>query len=137
LQNPIYLEICRTDQRYAYEVYVFVEDAMRWTQGRLGRNPQEGDEPDADHHVSARELVEGICELASLQFGLLAICVFRAWGIHKTSDLGQLVFNLVKAEKIAPSEHDSLEDFEDLFELEQVLVHPFEIVLAEPKKGYR
>lgn len=135
--DPKLSELCRTDDRYAYEAYEFVLDSLGFTAERLGRAPQESDDQDTDYHIAGDELVEGVCALAVQEFGLMAACVFRAWGVHKTDDIGAIVFNLVKAEKISPSDRDNPDDFIDLFDLDDHLAGRFEITLARPKKGYR
>ena len=89
----------RRDPRYAYEAYEFVFAALAHTQKLLGREPprEPGDEPEPHHHVSGPELLDGIRDLALREFGLMARTVFRLWGINRTDDFGEIVFNLVEA----------------------------------------
>src|SRR5947209_14919216 len=96
LFHPGLAELMRKDPRYAYEAYEFVFQALNHTQKRLNReppadaDPAQGTEP---HHVSGPELLEGIRELALREFGLMARIVFHQWGIHRTGDFGDIVFN--------------------------------------------
>src|SRR6516165_4821657 len=100
-------ELVRRGPRYAYEAYEFVFLALKHTQEMLGRTqPEEeaAEEGAPQHHVSGPELLEGVRDLAQRQFGLMARTVFRLWGIEKTGDFGQIVFNLVEAKLMSKTE---------------------------------
>ena len=126
--DPKILELTREDPRYAYEAYEFVCDAVTHTQGRLGRgSPGEEEEPDADHHVSGGELLRGACELAVREFGMMAPVVFRLWGVRTTDDFGELVFKLIKVDRLSKSDRDDPDDFRDVFDLERALSVGFEL----------
>lgn len=137
--DPKIFEIIRDDPRYAYEAYEFMCDAVTYTQEMLGRMPQESDDPEADYHVSGEELARGACELAVHEFGMMAPLVFKQWGVHKTDDLGAIVFNLIRAERLSKSDRDEPEDFHELFDLEKVLTEGFELTVGDPtpRKGNR
>src|SRR5262249_2014033 len=99
---PKLAEIVRKDPRYAYEAYQFVQEALEYTQKKLGRAPrteqgEKGEPAEAQHHVRGWELVDGIRELALREFGFMARTVFRMWGIERTADFGEIVFNLVES----------------------------------------
>src|SRR5690242_12035371 len=129
--DPEIMDLCREDQRYSYEAYEFVCDAVTFTQDRLGRSGSESDDDDADRHVCGGELVRGVCALAVQQFGLMAPMVFKRWGVRTTDDIGTLVFNLIKAEKLSKSERDAPDDFRDLFDLHHELAAGFELTLDD------
>ena len=139
--DPKIWDIVREDPRYAYEAYEFVCDAVTFTQERLGRLPGEDGEPDDDHHVSGAELARGACELAVREFGMMAPVVFRQWGLKKTDDVGEIVFNLIRAEKLSKSDRDDPDDFRDLFDLSAALTEGFELTTADyspaPRKAPR
>ena len=120
------LELVQRDPRYAYEAYEFVFLALSHTQRLLGRVPSE-EEPGPQYHVSGRELVEGIRDLALREFGLMARVVFRLWGINCTGDFGEIVFNLVDENLMSKTEQDRREDFQDVYDLDQALVQDFRI----------
>jgi uncharacterized repeat protein (TIGR04138 family) len=127
-------ELVRRDPRYAYEAYEFVFLALKHTQEMLGRTqPEEeaAEEGAPQHHVSGPELLEGVRDLAQRQFGLMARTVFRLWGIEKTDDFGQIVFNLVEAKLMSKTEDDNLSDFRDVFDLDEALVHGYQIPFDE------
>ena len=127
------LPVVRRDPRYAYEAYVFVFQAIDHTLKRLGRElPDETtDAHDPRFHLTGRELVEGLCDFARQEFGLMAPAVFRLWGVRRTDDFGEIVFNLIDADLMSRTAQDSRADFHALFDLDAVLVQDFRIVLEE------
>jgi uncharacterized repeat protein (TIGR04138 family) len=130
---PRLADLVRRDPRYTYEAYEFVFAALTHTQRLLGRSSRAGQsgDPEPEHHVSGRELVEGIRELAVREFGLMARVVFRLWGINRTADFGEIVFNLVEEKLMSKTDQDSREDFHDIYDLDQALVQDFRIQLDE------
>ncbi|HXG12137.1 MAG TPA: Minf_1886 family protein [Gemmataceae bacterium] len=129
--HPRLAEIVRRDPRYAYEAYEFVFAALAHTQKMLGHDPAE--EPGAPNrpqrHVSGPELLEGIRDLALRQFGLMARTVFRLWGINRTDDFGEIVFNLIEARLMSKTDSDSRADFHNVYDLDQALVRDYRIEL--------
>jgi uncharacterized repeat protein (TIGR04138 family) len=127
------MPVVERDPRYAYEAYEFVFHALEHTLKMLGREaPGESTDPEDDrHHVTGRQLVEGICDFARREFGLMAGVVFRMWGVRRTDDFGEIVFNLIDAKLMNGAPDDSRTDFHDLFDLEDVLVGNFRIVLED------
>lgn len=130
-------EVVRADSRYAYEAYEFLFQALTHTQQMLDRLPP--DEPEegmeASHqspfHVSGRELLEGIRDLAQREFGLMARIVFHLWGINSTADFGEMVFNLIEAGLMTRTAEDRREDFYHVYDLDEALVRGFQITLDE------
>jgi uncharacterized repeat protein (TIGR04138 family) len=122
-------DIVERDPRYAYEAYEFVFAALGHTQHLLGRVPSDDEvgDPGPEYHVSGRELVQGIRDLALREFGLMARVVFRMWGIERTDDFGEIVFNLVSENLMSKTDQDSREDFRDVYDFDQALVREFRI----------
>ncbi|MBN9120559.1 MAG: hypothetical protein J0I06_15640 [Planctomycetes bacterium] len=142
------LQLCREDGRFAYEAYEFVCEAVTYTQDRLGRVPsrQERGAPDPrpkpagdENHVSGAELLRGTCELAVREFGMMAPVVFRQWGVRTTGDIGEIVFKLIKVQRLSKSDRDDPDDFHNLFDLHEALSNGFELTIgdAPAKRGDR
>jgi uncharacterized repeat protein (TIGR04138 family) len=131
--HPKLADLVRRDPRYAYEAYEFVFAALAHTQKLLGRTPSEEKVPqeEASHHVSGPELLQGIRDLALREFGRMARTVFRCWGINRTADFGEIVFNLVDAKLMSKTSEDDRLDFHDVFDLDRVLVEEYSIHLDE------
>ena len=79
------------DPRYPREAYIFVREALDHTQRILAKEKQ-----DKIRHVSGQELLSGIKDYASAQFGPMAMMVLEEWGIRSCQDFGELVFNMVE-----------------------------------------
>ncbi len=133
IHHPKLDELVRRDPRYAYEAYEFLFAALAHTQQMLGRVPP-ADASAAeqhDYHVSGPELLQGVRDLALREFGLMARTVFRLWGINRTDDFGEIVFNLVEANLMSKTDQDDRADFADVYDLDQALVHDYRIGLDE------
>ena len=136
LFHPGLAEVVRKDPRFAYEAYEFVFHALSHTQKLLKREPPPDEERakhDPRYHVSGRELLEGIRDLALREFGLMARTVFQQWGIQRTGDFGDIVFNLIEAGLMSKTDHDSRADFHDVYDLDQALVQGYRIQVEEAR----
>ena len=116
LESAIREKVLSRDSRYEIGAYVFIYEAPAYTQKMLGR-----DDPSlapAKRHVSGRELIEGIRRYAGELFGPLAPTVFRTWGVNRTEDFGELVFNLVESGLLGKTDTDRREDFAGGFDFD-------------------
>ena len=143
MKHPVIVSLLHRDPRYAYEAYEFMFEALTHTQKMFDRSPKVGEEPGKEHHVTGPEIVRGAVDLARREYGLLAQTVFHQWGVRRTSDLGELVFNLIESQLLSKTDTDSREDFRDVFDLDRALVESFAISLSNSdtasasKKGVR
>ena len=110
------------DSRFANEAYLFVSEALGETVRRLGRRKA----PAEKRHVSGRELAEGVADCVLERFGPMTYQVFRAWGLAKTRDIGEIVYSLIDEKILAKSETDSIEDFDDVYDFRARLLAPWE-----------
>jgi uncharacterized repeat protein (TIGR04138 family) len=118
--NEVLRQITKEDKRYSQEAYFFVYRALSFCANRLEREAPPG-------HVTGRELLDGIRDLAKKEFGFLAKLVFNSWGVHSTRDFGNIVFNLVARELMGAREDDRVEDFEDGFDFTEAFEADLEI----------
>ena len=124
------------DPRYPIQAYDFVLEALefsknqkRRTQSRVrARRPRS---PEAARHVSGRELCDGARRLALRHYGFLALTVLNQWGIRATSDLGEIVFNLIASGDLEKTPADSRADFDGVFDLEAALRREFVVALDD------
>lgn len=105
-------ELLVQDGRYAPEAYAFVMKALHHAQAQLGRIEHKDIQR---RHLSAAELLEGFRDLAIEQFGLLALPVLHYWGLQSTSDVGELVYTLIRAEHMSKTNSDKRSDFDDVY----------------------
>lgn len=125
-------EILLRDRRYHRDAYLFVFEALRHAQlvlglGRGGR----GTEDEIERHVTGQQLCEAIRDYAVRQYGVLAKNVLNHWGVHATSDFGEIVFNLIDAGHMKKTENDRREDFDEVFEFEEGLRDVFQPLTSE------
>jgi uncharacterized repeat protein (TIGR04138 family) len=131
MRYPKLEELARQDTRYAYEAYEFLFAALAHTQECLGRVPPEQGGPARDYHVTGPELLDGVRDLARREFGLMARTVFRQWGVNRTDDFGELVFNLVRAGLMSKRPEDNLADFHAVYDLDRALTDGYRIDAPE------
>ena len=120
--------ICARDTRYPQEAYTFVREALDFTVKALNRPA--GNQP---RHVTGPELLDGIREYAIHEFGPMASTVFKSWGIGKTEDFGEIVFNLVESGILGKTETDKKEDFSNGYDFFNAFVKPFLPASEEPQ----
>ena len=101
-------QILVRDDRYRREAYRFVQEGLEFTMQRRGRRG----------HVSGRELVLGMRDLARERFGLMARTVLNQWGVKETRDFGEIVFNLIEEEIMSKQDSDTRSDFADIYDFE-------------------
>ena len=115
--------IVREDPRYPKPAYYFVRKALDHTLKGLKKKPT--GEKGHGHHVSGKELLEGIRDYALKQFGPMSYTLFEKWQLNQTSDFGEIVFNLVEYGIFGKTEHDDIEDFKGVYDFREAFLKPF------------
>ncbi len=156
--HPI-IELLKEDDRYAFDAYVFVFEALNYAQNvmQMGNKvlPESRDEdfdgdfddeieeeldsgPDdeeeeehVERHVTGQELCEAIREYALSQYGYMAKDVLGNWGIKGTGDFGEIVFNLISIEQMRKTPQDRKEDFQDVYDFDTAFRKDFKITPPE------
>jgi len=148
-------ELLRRDKRYKLEAYQFVREGLSFGQSvmemgeirqteaglaeaaeELAEAPDEMSEsedwePPAERHLTGQELCEAIRRYAVEQYGLMAKVVLNSWGLHKTGDFGEIVYNLIEIGMMKKSKTDRREDFENVYDFEQAFNEQFEIKITD------
>jgi uncharacterized repeat protein (TIGR04138 family) len=105
--------------QYDRAAYHFLRDALEFTvKERKKVSGQNG-------HVSGQQLLDGIRRYALKQYGPMVTSVLDYWGIQRTEDFGRMVFALVDVGVFGKTEHDSIEDFRDVYSFEEAFVAPY------------
>ena len=112
--------ILTRDPRYAADAYIFVRAGLDYTVRRLEK----------PRHVSGRELLDGIREFALSEFGPMTQTVLNGWGIQRTEDVGEIVFNMVETGLLGKTENDSRADFANGYSFDEAFRKPFRPVVA-------
>ncbi len=83
-------------------------------------------------HVTGRELCESVRKVALSQYGLLASTVLAHWGIRSTSDIGDIVYNMIAVGDLEKTPSDSRADFDNVFDFATALRPKLALALDEP-----
>lgn len=108
-------EIALQDGRYNIYSYFFLFEALRFAQVKYQRKK----------HVSGKELLDGIKDLALERFGPMSKNVLEHWGVSTTDDFGEIVFLLVKAGLLSRTDSDSIEDFHEVYSFDEVFIKDY------------
>lgn len=131
------------DPRYSVQAYAFVFEALEHTKqlkrrGLLGAAPARPSphtrrtrRPARAQHVTGRELCEGARDLALRLYGFLALTVLGQWGLRSTSDIGNIVYNLIAVGDMEKTPEDSRADFDDVFDFEEALRRGYTLALDD------
>ena len=119
--SSIIEEIYEKDPRYKMDAYAFVMEALSFTQKKL-RSPK---------HVTGEEMLDGIRDLLLEKFGPMTMTVLNYWGIKNTEDIGHIVFNLVDNKILSKTEDDTLDNFRNAYDFEEVFYHGYRKQLAK------
>jgi len=113
--------IYERDARYREDAYVFVMEALAYTQKKFKRTM----------HVKGEEMLEGMKELLLNKFGPMTMTVLTHWGIHSTEDFGNIVFNLVENRVLSTTDEDNIEEFRDGYDFGEVFDSGYRKQLAK------
>jgi uncharacterized repeat protein (TIGR04138 family) len=125
------------DPRYSIEAYVFVFEALEYTKRLLKKRAQARSRARGKpvsttrQHVTGRQLCEGARQLALEQYGLMALTVLNLWGIRATSDLGEVVYNLIASGDLEKTASDARADFDGVFDFETEFHRNYVLILDE------
>jgi uncharacterized repeat protein (TIGR04138 family) len=136
--HPI-ARLLEEDRRYTIEAYVFIYEALQYAQTvlKMGAGqpsepllpePLEEEEPAGpQRHVTGQELCEAIRRYALDQYGYMAKTVLNSWGIHATSDFGEIVFNLIRIKQMRKTPADTRVDFDNVYDFDVAFKQEFKI----------
>ncbi|QDS96788.1 Minf_1886 family protein [Adhaeretor mobilis] len=138
-------ELLARDVRYKFEAYLFVFEALKYAHEELGMGATDEDtsevgaEDDEEHnrHLSGQQLCEAIRQYAHQEYGYLAQEVLRHWGVTRTGDFGEIVFNLIDIKEMRKTPEDRREDFEDVYDFDDAFQRGFQFSSADASEGPR
>lgn len=125
MQAPAFEQVLETilarDPRYHREAYLFVREALDYTQKLVARRTGKNEL----RHVTGQELLEGLRQYALEQYGPLALMVLEEWGVRRCEDFGEIVFNMIEAHLLAKTDTDCREDFSGGYDFYEAFRRPF------------
>ena len=113
-------KILQGDARYKRDAYLFVREALDYTQKMMEKSGKE-----EIRHVTGQELLKGIRAYALDRYGPMAVMLLNEWGVHRCEDFGEIVFNMVDSHLLAKTDKDSRDDFKQGYDFEDALRRPF------------
>jgi uncharacterized repeat protein (TIGR04138 family) len=113
-------QILAKDSRFSREAYVFVREALDYTQKLISKESR-----GTIRHVTGQELLDGIRQFALQQFGPMVVTVFEEWGVKNCRDFGDIVFNMVEISLLAKTEKDTRDDFQNGYDFTEAFRKPF------------
>jgi uncharacterized repeat protein (TIGR04138 family) len=113
-------QILAADERFHRDAYVFMREALDFTQKLIGAKNQ-----GKVRHVTGQELLDGLRQYALQQFGPMTVTVLEEWGIRNCKDFGDIVFNMVEIGLLAKTEKDTRDDFQNGYDFTGVFRKPF------------
>jgi len=123
------------DPRYTIQAYAFLFEALEFTKSRKKRTQARargwGKTAARTRQVSGRELCEGFRTLAQNYYGLLALTVLDRWGIRSTSDLGEMVYNLIASGDLEKTPKDARADFDGVYDFEAAFRRDYVLALDD------
>lgn len=127
-------KLLKEDTRYGVDAYKFVREALAYAQDELRMGQTSDFEPTLDldnestrpeRHLTGQDLCEAIRLYSIEQFGYLARVVLKYWGIESTSDVGNIVYNLISIGWMKKSSEDRRDHFDDVYDFEEAFEKMF------------
>ncbi len=154
--HPLF-QLLQRDTRYTLDAYLFVLEALSFAQESLGMGEEpapEDLEPAADEagqtgeprprtgrrrrrrqaerHVSGQQLCEAARLYGLQQYGYLAPKVLATWGIRRTDDIGEIVFNMIEIGQMRKTRNDRREDFHGVYGFDEAFARDLSFVVPDP-----
>ncbi len=128
-----FVELLQRDRRFSPEAYEFVREALTYAQDVLdmGESLSHSEGEGEEQHLTGQQLCEAARQLALDQFGLMARTVLAAWGIRRTSDIGEIVYNLIELGVMRKSDRDQRADFEEVYDFTDAFDRSFQITVPK------
>ena len=143
-ESYMIFQLLKQDPRYKLEAYQFIREGLSYGQNMMGLgevspsdeslpdvddadDEDEDWEPPAERHLTGQDLCEAIRQYAVDQYGLMAKVVLNSWGLHSTSDFGEIVYNLIRIGMMKKSKTDRREDFDNAFDFDEAFTQQFQI----------
>ncbi len=133
-------QILSHDKRYHRDAFFFIRDGLEHTHKMLERagrgrtektavlperEPKPTTESEHHQHVTPKELLEGLRELALDLYGPMAMTVLEEWGIHACHDFGELVFIMIEHKALKKTERDTRSDFDHGYDFFEAFRKPY------------
>ena len=144
-------QLAREDGRYGVDAYTFVFEALNHAHTVMEREKKDASDEteaaeieqlllseeleiadaDVDEEIEYLEQMAAKSQSSSDEAERHVTgqekCVLNSWGVYRTVDFGNIVFNLIEIGQMKKTDRDKLEDFENVFDFDRELVDNFSI----------
>jgi len=115
------------DNRYQPQAYHAVrlglDQAQRIVHGELKKGAKS---TARSRHVSGPQVLEGFRQHVLESYGPMSYPLLHNWGVKRTADVGNIVFNLIDSGLFGKSDDDKPEDFAAVYDFKEAFQRPFE-----------
>lgn len=131
-------KLIKEDPRYPLEAYRLVRSALEYAQEVLKMGQASDYEPSLDlddrsrpeRHLTGQDLCEALRLYSIEQYGYMARLVLSHWGINSTSDVGNIVYNLIGIGWMKKSKEDRRDHFDNVFDFEEAFEKGFQFSMS-------
>lgn len=148
-------QLLKRDRRYPLDAYLFILEALSFAQDSLGMGAEppaeeiESAEPGgesasratpktgrsrrrrAERHLTGQELCEAARHYALQQYGYMARTVLASWGVTRTDDFGELVFNMIEIGQMRKTRKDKREDFHNVYDFSEAFARDLKFMAPD------
>ena len=154
------VKLIQKDRRYSLDGYLFVLESLTFAQQSLGmgEEPEVDDESDpssvardeppvsgsspakktrsgrrrrVERHLTGQQLCEAARIYALRQYGFLARTVLGSWGIRRTDDIGEIVYNMIAIGQMRKTRRDRREDFCGVYDFAEALLRDYSFAVPD------
>ena len=118
-------QVREKDQRYSPQAYDLVRLSLDLAQKDIHGEPKKG-KAMVKRHVTGPQLLEGFRQHVIETYGPMSYQLLQNWGLKKTDDVGNIVFNIISTGLFGRSAEDNLEDFCGVYDFKETFLKPFD-----------
>lgn len=116
-------DILKHDPTYPRAAYELLPVALDYTVRQCYKKRPKDNE---NQHVTGQQLSIGFRDYMLETYGPFAWDLLQTYNIHRTNDIGQLVYNLIKVGAFGKTEKDSIDDFDNVYDFWTTFHEPFD-----------
>jgi uncharacterized repeat protein (TIGR04138 family) len=125
--QEVILSCVAKDPRYRPQAYHAVRLALDHAQRNVHGEPRKGSRANSrSRHVTGPQVLEGFRQHCLDTYGPMTYPLLHNWGIRKTADVGNIVFNLIDTGLFGKSDDDRHEDFANVYDFKATFLEPFQ-----------
>jgi len=106
-------DVVARDGRYDPRAYAVLMDVVHY----LG---------ESGGHISSSDIMEEFRQTVLDQFGPMSYTVLSEWGLKRTEDIGEMMFNLVESRRVRKDDTDSADDFAAGYDFKEEFLNPYQ-----------